>query len=71
MIDIEDVIKEVAKNTGIDREIVEKVCKHVFIQTIDTMKDDVNTSDILFNELFKFKLKRRFNENKQQKYSSK
>lgn len=71
MITIEDVIKEVSKRTGIDREIVSKVCKYPFEQTVETMKDPEISQDILFNQLFKFKLKRRFKENKTQKYSSK
>lgn len=33
------------------------------------MKDDTDTRDILFNKLFKFKLKKRFKENKTQKYT--
>ena len=33
------------------------------------MKDDTDVRDILFNKLFKFKLKRRFSENKTQKYT--
>lgn len=68
---IDDVIKEVAKETGVDKEIVEKICKHAFRYTIDVMKDEADTKDILFNLLFKFKLKRRFKENKSQKYSAK
>lgn len=71
MINIDDVTKEVSLNTGIDREIVSTVCKHVFLFTIEKMKDDNDIKDILFNQLFKFKLKRRFKENKTQKYSSK
>lgn len=71
MIDIEKIIKEVSKSTGINKDIVSTVCKHVFVETQNTMKDDTNTMDILFNGLFKFKLKRRYKENKQQKYSSK
>lgn len=71
MIDIDDVTKEVSLNTGIDREIVSTVCKHVFLFTVEKMKDDNDTKDILFNQLFKFKLKRRFKENKTQNYSSK
>jgi len=35
------------------------------------MKDPDDTKEILFNQLFKFKLKRRFKENKTQKYTSK
>ena len=33
------------------------------------MKDEENTQDILFNQLFKFKLKRRYKENKNNKYT--
>lgn len=71
MIDIEQVIKEVAKRTNIDRDVVETVCKHVFKSTVDIMKNETDVKDILFNQLFKFKLKRRFKENKQIPYSSK
>jgi len=71
VIDIEQIIKEVSKNTGIDKDIVSTICKHPFLQTVELMKDVENTSDIMFNRLFKFKLKRRYKENKQAKYSSK
>lgn len=70
MITIEDVIKEVSKRTGVDKGIVSKICKHPFEQTVEIMKDEDDMRDILFNQLFKFKLKRRFKENKSQKYSS-
>lgn len=56
--------------TDADREMVEKICKHVFDYTIDVMKNEHDTKDILFNQLFKFKLKRRFKENKTQKYTA-
>lgn len=68
MITLEDVIKQVSKNLDIDKETVGTVCKHVFQQTVDIMKSD-DTSDILFNEAFKFKLKRRFKEDKNRQYS--
>lgn len=71
MIDIEQVIKEVSAVTGIDKETVATVCKHPFNQTVELMKDDTESRDILFNNLFKFKLKRRYRENKTNKYSSK
>lgn len=67
MIDINDVIKEVSKELKIDEEIVSTVCKHPFKQTVDIMKGD-DTKDVLFNHLFKFKLKPRFKTNKKQKY---
>ena len=68
MITLEDVIKQVSKNLDIDKETVSAVCKHVFQQTVEIMKSD-DTSDILFNEAFKFKLKRRFKEDKNRQYS--
>ena len=68
MITIDNVIKDVSKELNIDKEIVDCVCKHVFKETIKTMKSD-STQDILFNELFKFKLKKRFKEDKQKEYS--
>jgi hypothetical protein len=71
VIDIEQVIKEVSVRTGIDKEIVAVICKHPFIQTINLMKDDTNTQDILFNQLFKFKLKRRYKEDKTKSYTAK
>ncbi len=71
MIDIEDIIKEVAKRTQVDKEVVSMICKHPFLQTVEMMKDDNNIQDILFNQLFKFKLKRRYKENKHLKYTTK
>lgn len=68
MINIDDVIKEVAKNLDLDRDTVSAVCKHVFQETVNIMKSE-DTSDILFNGLFKFKLKRRYKEDKQRQYS--
>lgn len=71
MIDLDKVIKEVAKRLDVDREIVNAVCKHAFKETVEIMKSEDDCRDILFNQLFKFKLKRRYKENKNQKYSSK
>lgn len=71
MIEIDDVIKEVSRRTGVDKEIVATICKHPFRCVVETMKNEDNTQDIMFNTLFKFKLKRRYKENKNQKYSSK
>ena len=68
MTNIDDVIKEVAKNLNLDRDVVNAVCKHVFQETVNIMKSE-DTSNILFNGLFKFKLKRRYKEDKQRQYS--
>ena len=70
MITIENVINEVSKNLNIDKELVSAVCKHPFNETVLMMKDE-DTRDILFNQLFKFKLKRRYKEDKNKTYSSK
>jgi hypothetical protein len=71
MIDIDKVIREVAKRLNVDKDIVDTVCKHAFKETVETMKSDDDCRDILFNQLFKFKLKRRYKEDKTYKYSSK
>lgn len=70
MIDIDSVSREVSKETGYYLDIVKKVCQHVFKQTEQIMKSE-DTSDILFNKLFKFKLKRRYKDNKQKEYTTK
>ena len=70
MIDIDSVAREVSKETGYDIDIVKKVCQHVFKQTEQIMKSE-DISDILFNKLFKFKLKRRYKDNKQKEYTTK
>lgn len=69
MIGIEQVITEVSKLTNVDRQIVEKVCKHPFRFTTEVMKDEEDLHDILFAKLFKFKLKERFKDNKTKPYS--
>ena len=69
MIDLDKVIREVSKRLNLDRDLVAVVCKHPFQQAVDQMKDDEDTRDILFNQLFKFKLKRRFKEDKTRQYT--
>ena len=71
MIELDQVIKQVAKNLNVDRETVAVVCKHAFKETVEVMKSEDDCRDILFNQLFMFKLKRRYKEDKNQKYSSK
>ena len=71
MIEIDNIIKQVSKNLNIDKDIVDLVCKHPFKYTIEVMKDSEDYRDILFNQLFKFKLKRRYKEDKTKQYSSK
>ena len=70
MIDLEKVITQITRRLDVDRDTVSAVCKHVFQCTVDQMKGE-DTRDILFNQAFKFKLKRRYKEDKQKQYSSK
>lgn len=71
MIEIDKVVKEVSKRTGVDKEIVDTICKHVFRFTIDVMKDPSDYHEVLFSRLFKFKLKNRFKDDKTKQYSPK
>lgn len=68
MITLEDVIKEVSKSLNLDRDTVSAICKHPFQELVTIMKSEED-KDILFNQLFKFKLKKRYKENKQRQYS--
>ena len=71
MKDIDYVIKEVSKRTGVDIDTVDQICKHAFRFTIDVMKDENDYHEVLFSKLFKFKLKGRFKEDKTKNYSPK
>ena len=69
--DIEKICKEISKEQNIDQELVRKIVYFQFQFVREVMQDPEDTHDILLNKLFKFKLKRRFKENKQQKLTSK
>lgn len=66
---VRDLIKETVKLTKQDEQLVQNIILNQFGILIKIMKDDIDVRDILFNKLFKFKLKRRFRENKTQKYT--
>lgn len=66
---VRDLIKETVKFTKQDEQLVQNIILNQFGILIKIMKDDTDVRDILFNKLFKFKLKRRFKENKTQKYT--
>lgn len=66
---VRDLIKETIKLTKQDEQLVQNIILNQFGILIKIMKDDTDVRDILFNKLFKFKLKRRFRENKTQKYT--
>lgn len=58
--DIEDLCKQITKETGETYDTVKQIVAYVFNFTADVMKDPNDKHDIMFNKLFKFKLKRRF-----------
>lgn len=68
---IEQICRKVAKELNEDYETVYKIAMFQFYFTTQVMKDETDTHDILFNKLFKFKLKSRYKQNKQKEYSSK
>ena len=68
--DLNKACRRIAKENQIDLDLVKKIVMYEFKYTKDIMQSD-NTEDILFNKLFKFKIKTRYKENKNQKYTSK
>ena len=58
--DAEDLCKRIVKETGEQYDTVKQIVAYVFNFTADVMKDQNDQRDILFNKLFKFKLKNRF-----------
>lgn len=71
MVDINDISKQVSESTKVDIELVKKICRFPFLFTVDVMKDAQDYHNILFNQLFKFKLKKRFELDKTKNYSPK
>lgn len=62
--DVEDLCKRIVKETGEQYDTVKQIVAYVFNFTADVMKDQNDQRDILFNKLFKFKLKNRFKNEK-------
>lgn len=69
--DLNNICRTVSKNLDIDYETVRKIVLYEFKFTTDVMKDPDDYREILFNKLFKFKLKGRFKEDKTKNYSPK
>ena len=70
MLNIEKCCRKIAKELNLDLQTVESIVKHQFEYTRELMQDPIDTRDILFNKLFKFKLKTRFKQDKSQKYTA-
>lgn len=71
MKNLDQICRLVAKQLNEDPNVVHKVVMFQFKQISDIMKDPTDIRDILINKLFKFKLKTRYKENKQLKYTAK
>ena len=69
--DLEKTCRSIAKEIGCEYDIVHKIVMYQFKFTTDVMKNPSDYRDILFNRLFKFKLKSRFKNDKTKNYSPK
>ena len=69
--DLDKTCRSIAKKLGYDYELVRKIVMYEFEYTTKVMKDSEDYREILFNKLFKFKLKNRFKNNKTKDYSPK
>lgn len=67
---LNDICKKVSKDLNEDLDLVTEIGKFQFKFITDVMKDDTDIHDILINKLIKFKLKKRYKENKQLKYKT-
>lgn len=69
MMNIDKVCRQIAKDLNEDPNVVKQIIMHQFQFVVDVMKDEDDTRDVLINKLFRFKLKKRFKDNKQSNYS--
>ena len=69
MMNIDKVCRQMAKDLNEDPNVVKQIIMHQFQFVVDVMKDEDDTRDVLINKLFRFKLKKRFKDNKQSNYS--
>ena len=69
MMNIDKVCRQIAKDLNEDSNVVKQIIMHQFQFVVDVMKDEDDTRDVLINKLFRFKLKKRFKDNKQSNYS--
>lgn len=69
MMNIDKVCRQIAKDLNEDPNVVKQIIMHQFQFVVDVIKDEDDTRDVLINKLFRFKLKKRFKDNKQSNYS--
>jgi len=65
---INKTCRELAKKYNIDPTVVHDIVTYEFEYTRKVMQDPTETKDILFNKLFKFKLKTRYKTDKTREY---
>lgn len=65
---IDKACKQIVKELNENPDVVHQIIKFQFEQIVEKMKDLDFTDDILINNLFKFKLKTRYKNNKSLKY---
>lgn len=68
--EINKACRQLAKDLNEDVNTVHDIVMFQFRQIVEKMKDVDFTDDILINNLFKFKLKTRYKNNKSLKYCS-
>ena len=66
---VDKVCRQIANDLNEDPNVVKQIVMHQFQFVVDVMKDEDDTRDVLKNKLFRFKLKKRFKDNKQSNYS--
>ena len=66
---IDKVCRQIANDLNEDPNVVKQIVMHQFQFVVNIMKDEDDTRDVLINKLFRFKLKKRFKDNKQSNYS--
>lgn len=66
---IDKVCRQIANDLNEDPNVVKQIVMHQFQFVVDVIKDKDDTRDVLINKLFRFKLKKRFRDNKQSNYS--
>lgn len=67
--DLDKTCRQLAKELNEDYDIIHNIVMFEWRFTKKVMQDPEDTRDILFNKLFKFKLKPRFKVNKSKYYS--
>lgn len=66
---LDKTCRKISKNLNEDYETVKNIVMYEWLFAKRIMQNETDTRDILFNKLFKFKLKSRFKNDKLKNYS--